>query len=68
MNAIIDLQSEFLVDRSKFRDPHLRLLLKAIGRELSKGSAWIVINKQIAAYHGLARWFIQQQGSNAAAA
>lgn len=67
MNAIIDLNSELLVDRSRFRDPHLRLLLAALGRELVKGSTWIVVNKEIAMYYGLARQFIARQCNGAAA-
>lgn len=53
MNTTIDLQSEILVDRSRVRDPHVRLLLKAFGRELVTGSAWAVVNKEIATYYGL---------------
>jgi hypothetical protein len=63
MNAIIDFNSDLLVDRSRFRDPHLRLLLAALGRELVKGSEWVVVNKEMATYYGLARQFITQQCS-----
>lgn len=54
MNTIIDLGSELLVDRSKIRDPHFRLLLLVLGKKLAKGSAWIAVNKEIAIYYGLA--------------
>ena len=48
MNTIIDLNSELLVDRSRIRNPYLRLLLTAIGEELAEGSPWIAVNKRIA--------------------
>ena len=48
MNAIIDLSSELLIDRSQVRNPYLRLLLTAIGEELVEGSPWIAINKRVA--------------------
>ena len=67
MTAIIDMQTVLLVDRSKVGDPRLRLLLKALGRELAKGSAWIAVNKEIATYHGLARRFVVRQDDAAAA-
>lgn len=35
-NTIIDLDSEVLIDRSEIRNPHLRLLLTALGQELQK--------------------------------
>ena len=34
MNAMIDLDSELIVDRSTIHNPYLRLLLAAIGEEL----------------------------------
>jgi hypothetical protein len=46
MNAIIDFNSELLVDRSRYRGPHLRLLLAALGRELAKGSTWVFVDKE----------------------
>ena len=68
MNAsIIDLNSELLVDASRIRDPHLRLLMKAIGQELAKESAWVAIDKEIATYYGLARDFFAPQSGTAAA-
>jgi hypothetical protein len=67
MDAIIDLGSELLVDLSRTRDPHLRLLLKALGQELAKGSAWVAVNKEVAVHYGLAREFFAPQGSTAAA-
>jgi hypothetical protein len=52
MSTIIDLSSEFLVDRSRIQDPYLRLLLTAIGQEVIKGSRWVAVNKQVASqYH-----------------
>ena len=68
MNAIIiDLSSELLVDLSRVRDPHLRLLLKAIGQKLAAGSAWISVGKEIATHYGLSRAFFAPQGGAAAA-
>jgi hypothetical protein len=49
MNAIIDLSSEVLIDRSRVGNPYLRLLLTAIGQELAKGSAWVAVDKRVAA-------------------
>ena len=49
MNAIIDLSSELLIDRSKIRSPYLRLLLTAFGQELGKGSPWVAVDKTVAA-------------------
>jgi hypothetical protein len=48
MKTIIDLNSELLIDRSRVRDPYLRLLLTAIGQELVKGSSWVAVDKRIA--------------------
>lgn len=48
MKTIIDLSSEVLIDRSRIRDPYLRLLLAAIGKELVRGSTWVAVDKQIA--------------------
>jgi hypothetical protein len=48
MNTIIYMSSELLVDRSRIRNPYLRLLLTAIGQELAKGSPWVAVNKKIA--------------------
>ena len=47
MNAIIDLGSELLVDRSQIRLPHLRLLADALGSPIVKGSAWLVLDKLV---------------------
>jgi hypothetical protein len=49
MNAIIDLSSEVLIDRSRVRNPHLLLLLAALGQELVKGSAWVAVDKRLVA-------------------
>ena len=53
MHTIIDLKSELLVDRSRIRSPHLRLLLTALGQELTQGSPWIALDKQIASMNGI---------------
>ena len=52
MNAIIDPDSELLIDRSGIRDPYLRLMLTAIGQELVRGSPWIAVKKQVASRYG----------------
>jgi hypothetical protein len=61
MNTIVDLSSELLIDRSKIRDPYLRLLLTAIGQELARGSPWVAVTKGIALQYGLAPRFIAPQ-------
>ena len=48
MNAIIDLNSEVLIDRSQVRNPYLHLLLLAVGQELVKGSPWVAVDKEVA--------------------
>ena len=48
MHRIIDLGSEVLIDRSRVRNPYLRLLLAAFGQQLAKGSPWVAVNKKIA--------------------
>jgi hypothetical protein len=67
MHAIIDLNSELLIDRSRVRDPHIRLLLAALGRELVRGSAWVAVSKEIATHYGLAHLFAVVQGRATAA-
>jgi hypothetical protein len=67
MDAIIDLNSELLVDLSRIRDPHLRLLFLALGQELAKGSAWVAVDKDTATYYGLSPDLFAQPGSTAAA-
>jgi hypothetical protein len=54
MNAVIDLSSELLIDRSQIRDPYLRLFVTAIGQELARGSPWVAVNKRAASQHGIA--------------
>jgi hypothetical protein len=49
MSTIIDLNSEVLIDRSRVRNPYLRLLLTALSHELVKGSAWVALDKKVAA-------------------
>ena len=51
MNAIIDLGSELLIDRSQIHEPQLRLLLAAVGEPIVSGAAWLVVNKQVAAVY-----------------
>jgi hypothetical protein len=53
MNAIIDLGSELLIDRSRMRNPYVRLLLAAIGQELAQGSPWVAVQKKLAVAYGL---------------
>jgi hypothetical protein len=53
MDAVIDLGSEVLVDRSKVRTPQVRLLLKAIGQPLARGSAWVAVSKGLAEFYSL---------------
>jgi hypothetical protein len=49
MNPIIDLGSEVLIDRSRVRDPYMRLLLIALGQAIASGSPWVAISKVAAA-------------------
>lgn len=67
MKAIIDLNSELIVDRSRICNPYLRLLLAAIGQELAKGSPWVVVNKTIAAEYELPVSLIENQRPHIAA-
>ena len=53
MNAIIDLGSEVLLDRSLIRDPYMRLIVALIGRNLVDGSPWVVVDKQFSLMCGL---------------
>jgi hypothetical protein len=67
MTTIIDLSSELLIDRSQIRDPHVRLLLAALGQELVRGSPWIVLHKTVASAHeALLPFIIGQPLQNAA--
>ena len=47
MNAIIDLGSEVLLDRSSIRDPYMRLIVASISQRLVDGSPWVVVDKQL---------------------
>ena len=67
MNAVIDLGSELLIDRSRVRSPCLRLLLAAIGQELVKGSPWIAVQKKLAVTYDLLLHPISRQTWHAAA-
>lgn len=53
VNATTDPDAEFLVDRSRVRDPYLRLLQAAIGQELVRGSPWVAVNRQLVLQYGL---------------
>lgn len=53
MDSVIDLGSELLVDRTKVRNPQLRLLLTALGEALAPGSAWLVLDKRVAGVYSL---------------
>ena len=46
MNAVIDLGSELLVDRSAVSNPYVRLLATVVGRALAHGSPWVVLDKR----------------------
>ena len=48
MEAVIDMGSELLMDRSAIRDPYLRLLTAALGQRLAPGSPWVALDKRIA--------------------
>lgn len=52
MNAIINLGSEVLVDRSRIPNPYLRLLLTVLGEELIEGSPWVAVDMELAARCG----------------
>ena len=67
MDMIIDLSSEVLVDRSRVRNPYLRLMLTAFGQEVAKGSAWIAIDKEVASRNDLLVRLITGQSRSAAA-
>ncbi len=68
MNAIIDLGSELVIDRTQIRIPQLQMLLRAIGKPLARGSAWVVVQKQIAALYSLNRAFTSTNSSRVFAA
>jgi hypothetical protein len=51
MNAILDLGSELLIDRSQIREPLFRLLLAAVGEPMVSGAAWLVVDKKIASVY-----------------
>jgi hypothetical protein len=53
MYPIIDLATEFLIDRSRIQNPYVRLLVTALGRELAKGSAWVAVDKEVLSNHKL---------------
>ena len=67
MNAMIDLSSELLVDRSRISSPYLRLLLAAIGEELVKGSPWVAVDKKLASQFGFLSLIVELQFASAAA-
>jgi hypothetical protein len=51
--TVVDLGSELLIDRSTVREPHLRLVLTALGEPLVRHSPWVAIRKEIAATYPL---------------
>ena len=67
MSPIIDLSSEVLIDRSLVRDPYTLLLLTALGQELAEGSAWVAVDKCVAAAYDPLLPFIDEQLLYAAA-
>jgi len=68
MTTIIDLSSEVLIDRSQVRDPHVRLLLAALGQLVVKGSPWIVLDKRVASAYEPLLPFIEGRPVQRAAA
>jgi hypothetical protein len=46
METVIDLGPELVFDRSKVRDPYLRLWLTAVGESLAAGSPWVAVSKR----------------------
>ena len=67
MKAIIDLDSELIVDQSRVGDPYLRLLLAAIGQKLATGSPWVAVNKKVAAAYELRLPLVENQRRHIAA-
>ena len=67
MSPVIDLSSELLIDRSQIRDSYVRLLLTALGQELSEGSAWVAVDKCIASAYEPLLSLIGEQLQHAAA-
>lgn len=45
MQAVIDLGTELLVDRSLITSPQLRFLLTALGEQLARNSPWVAVDK-----------------------
>jgi hypothetical protein len=67
MSPVIDLSSELLINRLAVREPFVRLLLASLGREVAKGSPWIVLDKTVAAAHDVLLPFIGMQPRQIAA-
>ena len=67
MTAIINLDSELIIDRSRVLDPYLRLLMVAIGQNLAKGSPWVAMDKKVAAEYELRVPPIKKSGHDIAA-
>jgi len=67
MTAIIELDSELIIDRSGVFNPYLRLLLVAIGQNLARGSPWVAIDKRVAAEYELRVPPIENSGHDIAA-
>lgn len=53
MSTIIDLGEEILVDRTTVHVHEYLLLLTALGRPLARGSAWMVVRKDLADHYAL---------------
>jgi hypothetical protein len=58
MDTVIDLGPELVIDRSRIRDPYLRLWLAAVGEPLAAGSPWVAVSKGAfpAAFTRSTRW------------
>jgi hypothetical protein len=48
---VIDLGPELLVDRTSVASPQLKLMLAAIGEQIAPGSAWVALDKRVAAVY-----------------
>jgi hypothetical protein len=67
MTTFIDLNSELLVDRSQVRNPYLRLLLTAVGREVVRGSPWVAVDKLIVTAYEPLQFILGQRSHSSAA-
>ena len=46
METVIDLGPEWVIGRSRIRDPYVRLWLAAVGEPLAAGSPWVAVSKR----------------------